>query len=71
MILFGLVALELRTLACMGFHYVFLVGLALWDTAATAATAATAEKAAVPAGNQFSILNSLWILKSQHECDLM
>ena len=34
MILFGLVPLELRTLACMGFHYVFLVGLALWDSAA-------------------------------------
>jgi len=36
MILFGLVPLELRTLVCMGFHYVFLVGLALWDATVTA-----------------------------------
>jgi protein Mpv17 len=32
-LLFGLVPLHLRTLTSMGIHYVFLVGLALWDAA--------------------------------------
>ena len=30
-LLFGLVPLHLRTIVSMGIHYVFLVGLALWD----------------------------------------
>jgi hypothetical protein len=44
-VLFGVCPLELRTLSCMAFHYVFLVGLALWDTATTLERAALSAAA--------------------------
>ena len=62
LLLFGLVPLHLRTVVSMAIHYVFLVGLALWDAAARDSREARSRTPAagpegVNAGSMSDMLN--------------